>query len=465
MRRAGKLRHALLGLAGCLSLSGLAFGQGSPWVSLSRDDLAPCEDTLAQFQSRWLSSLAIVRNSACANDEQDECSRLSTLMNAWQEMSPADFMMEAPSDCPGCGNAHMIDQYVDAEYSASVPFIIMTASGTRPGTPPRTGGVGDARDFEPAVRHCLAGLWVAKLFATGQTLSEVKLTADEAGFYDTTPDAFADRVRDLTQVYGGSVASARPARPVPAPAPGPAPPAADPVRAAIRACGDPDLSPQSRIEACSIAIAADVAGAERVLAYWARSVMRLEAGDIGGAIADADIAGELQAEDYSVQNARCWSRAVGAVELETARQACTMAIRLAPEEASVHDSRGLVGLRQQRWSDALSDYSEALVRSPDFASALYGRGLAALGMGLREQADADLLRAVAVDPGIAAEYQGLGLTPQALAPALAPAGAAAAGAASAPKNRATKSRSPRAARPKADPTGAPLAPSPGPTPQ
>lgn len=463
------LRHAFLGLAGCLSLSGLAFGQTLPWVSLGKADLAPCEDTLRQFQSRWISSLGLIRKSACDNDNTDECAGLSARIDAWQEMSPSDFMMDAPSDCPGCGNAHMIDQYVDPEFSASVPFIILTASAPRPGAPPRTGELEDARNFEPVVRHCLAGLWVAKLFSSGQTLSEVKLTADEASFYDTTPEAFAARVRDLTLAHGAGASSARRVTPGGAPAPGPALSAGDPVRAAIGACGDPERAPQARIDACSAAIAGRVAGAELVLAYWARSVMRLETGDVGGAIADADSAGELQAEDYSVQNARCWSRAVGAVELDTARQACTLAIQLAPEEASVHDSRGLVGLRQQRWAEAVSDYSQALLLSPDFSSALYGRGLAALGMGLREQADADLSRAVAVDPEIAAEYQALGLSPQAVSPA----GRAATGARSAPPaspapsappNGSSKSRSPKAVLPKAGPAGAPLPPSPRQTP-
>jgi tetratricopeptide (TPR) repeat protein len=178
-----------------------------------------------------------------------------------------------------------------------------------------------------------------------------------------------------------------------------------------------DLSARKRVDACTTAINGKVEGFEMVLALWARSISRLEDGDVDGAIEDADRAADLHGQDYSVQNARCWARAVGNIELNVARQACTLAIRLAPGEASVYDSRGLVGLRQENWNDAWSDYDDALSLSPDFASALYGRGLAALGLGRIDDGEDDIAYALDLDPSIGEEYESFGIYAEDLAAA------------------------------------------------
>lgn len=403
------LRGVVLGIAGALALTGTALAQTMPWVSLAKGDLGACTDTIKQFQTRWLSAVAYDRDEACATTDAELCSLLKAWHDDWKTMAPADFMMDAPADCEDCVEERMIDEFIDPAFRAAVPVIIVQAAGAKPAAPALKKDHTDGYAFMPVVYHCLSGLWVEKLFKSGQTLAGVKITADEGRYLKTTPEAFDGMVRSLTAKYGKAPAAGTPKPAVPKPPP--PKPQVDSVRVAVRDCGNADLAPPKRIAACTKAIDAKVQGAELVLAYWARSVMKLEDGDVEGAIDDADVAGDLYGQDYSVQNARCWSRAVGGIDLDTARQACTLAIRLAPDEASVYDSRGLVGLRQERWMDAWNDYDEAVYISPDFASALYGRGLAALGLGRMDEARADLEEALDLDPSIGEEYAGFGIEP------------------------------------------------------
>lgn len=412
------LRGLVLGAATALALTGTALAQTMPWVSLAKGDLAPCTDTLKQFQTRWLSSVAFDRDKACAAKDAELCTLLKDWYNDWQAMSPADFMMDAPADCEDCVEDRMIDEFVDPAFRAAVPVIVVKAASAKPAAPVLKKDHMDGYAYMPVVYHCLSGLWVEKLFKSGQSLANVRITAQEGGYLKVTPQQFDGMVRSLTQKYGagtapatsgdtGGLDGAPPPKPAP-PKPAPKPPGVD-VRAAVRDCGNLELPARKRVDACTKAINAKVEGFEMVLALWARSISRLEDGDVDGAIEDADRAADLHGQDYSVQNARCWARAVGNLELDVARQACTLAIRLAPGEASVYDSRGLVGLRQESWNDAWKDYDAAVDLSPDFASALYGRGLAALGLGRIDDAEEDIAYALDLDPKIGAEYDKFGI--------------------------------------------------------
>lgn len=111
-----------------------------------------------------------------------------------------------------------------------------------------------------------------------------------------------------------------------------------------------------------------------------------------------------------VQNERCWERALANQDLQTARAACDASLRIDPNSPDVLDSRGMVGLRQQRWQDAWNDYNAALSGEP-FASALYGRGVSAMRLGRASAGRADLARAAQLDPAIAQTFVGYGITP------------------------------------------------------
>jgi hypothetical protein len=68
----------------------------------------------------------------------------------------------------------------------------------------------------------------------------------------------------------------------------------------------------------------------------------------------------------------------------------------------------LVGLRQGRWQHAWDDYNEAVTADAGMMGSLYGRGLAALGLGRTAEGEADIAKAQAA----AGEFADLGLTPE-----------------------------------------------------
>ena len=145
--------------------------------------------------------------------------------------------------------------------------------------------------------------------------------------------------------------------------------------------------------------------------YSYRSSLRLDHGDFPGAIEDADRAAELSPEDPAFHNDRCWTRAVANIDLVEARAACDRSLAIAPNDAAVLDSRGLVGLRQGRFQEAWNDYAAAVRLEPDRAAYLYGRGLAAMRLGRRDEGRADLVTALGMDPEVAAMFAKWGLRP------------------------------------------------------
>lgn len=77
----------------------------------------------------------------------------------------------------------------------------------------------------------------------------------------------------------------------------------------------------------------------------------------------------------------------------------------------VLDSRGLVHLRLGQNDAAIDDYDEALRRRPKTDWSLYGRGLAKQRMGQRAEGDADIAAALALNPGMSAEFKRYGIIP------------------------------------------------------
>lgn len=139
--------------------------------------------------------------------------------------------------------------------------------------------------------------------------------------------------------------------------------------------------------------------------------------DYARAIADADRAAQIAPDRSIYHNGRCWWRAVARVDLATARAACDRAIGNPDEGADVEsraghlDSRGLLNLREDKWAEAWADYDAALRLNPDFAHALYGRGVAAIRAGRVDEGRADIQRALEIDDGIGDFYAGFGVSP------------------------------------------------------
>jgi regulator of sirC expression with transglutaminase-like and TPR domain len=70
-----------------------------------------------------------------------------------------------------------------------------------------------------------------------------------------------------------------------------------------------------------------------------------------------------------------------------------------------------VQLRRKQYDKALSDFNDTLEIQPRFASAIYARGLARIGMGDRTAGEADLQAALAMEPRVGSLFLDVDLGP------------------------------------------------------
>lgn len=152
-------------------------------------------------------------------------------------------------------------------------------------------------------------------------------------------------------------------------------------------------------------------------AYTARGYAHLRLGAHDLAIADLDRAGQHDRRDSDILNGRCWARAIASVELDAARRLCNRALALRPDNPAFLDSRGLVELKSQRFDRAFADYDASFRWDPESAHTLFGRGLAAIGLGRRAEGETDIARALAMDAGVGECYRRYGVSPDLLPPA------------------------------------------------
>lgn len=151
-----------------------------------------------------------------------------------------------------------------------------------------------------------------------------------------------------------------------------------------------------------------------VAAYLTRGDAYEKKGGNARAMSDYDMAIMLDPKDADPYNYRCWLRAIQGLDLGAARADCDTAIQLKNDDSNSLDSRGLVGIKQEKFAYAWADYDAAVRAKPDMASALYGRGIAALRLGRLADGKADLARAAELDPNIAKTYLGYGVAPDAV---------------------------------------------------
>jgi tetratricopeptide (TPR) repeat protein len=116
-------------------------------------------------------------------------------------------------------------------------------------------------------------------------------------------------------------------------------------------------------------------------------------------------------EQAAALNLRCRLRGLLNQDLPKAAEDCEAALKRAPGDPSVLESRGLLRLRQGDFDRAIADYNASLKIEPTRAWALYGRGLARLKKGLTADGQADLKAAEAISPRIADAAAKRGLTP------------------------------------------------------
>ena len=161
------------------------------------------------------------------------------------------------------------------------------------------------------------------------------------------------------------------------------------------------------------AIDAKVAAAPNEAADYEilRAVVLADSGQTARAIALIDARLARNADDSTLLNERCWTRATANVELSQALADCEQAVARAPDNPAILDSRAFVKLRMGQYDAAIADEDAALAHNPDHPAALYTRGIARLRKGDREGGERDLAAARRLVFDIDATYRDYGVTP------------------------------------------------------
>ncbi|WLA54349.1 caspase family protein [Bradyrhizobium diazoefficiens] len=125
------------------------------------------------------------------------------------------------------------------------------------------------------------------------------------------------------------------------------------------------------------------------------------------AMQDFDVVIRRDPRDAQALNNRCWTRAATG-DLQGALADCNLALQLDPGLNDAFDSRGLVNLKLGRTAEAIKDYTDAIQRNPRSSSSLFGRGVATRKSG--GDGASDIALAKSMDPNIAKEFAGYGVT-------------------------------------------------------
>ncbi len=109
-------------------------------------------------------------------------------------------------------------------------------------------------------------------------------------------------------------------------------------------------------------------------------------------------------------NSICYSLASEGLALDRALAKCDAALKLAPSNAAILDSRAFTLMRLGRSAEALTAYNAALAANPRVPDSLYGRGLVEARLGLRTESLRDIQAALAIKPQVAKFFAKMGLT-------------------------------------------------------
>lgn len=115
--------------------------------------------------------------------------------------------------------------------------------------------------------------------------------------------------------------------------------------------------------------------------------------------------------DAVLLNERCWLRTVNNDNLDAALADCNASLLAQPNDANVHDSRGLVFYKRGDFAAALADYEAAVALEPQRGHFLFGRGLARNALGMTAEGAADQARAEELEPGVARTYESYNILP------------------------------------------------------
>jgi tetratricopeptide (TPR) repeat protein len=157
----------------------------------------------------------------------------------------------------------------------------------------------------------------------------------------------------------------------------------------------------------SMSIAGDPS---RVDSFTNRGKALQDKGEFARALLDFDRALKLQPDNAFALNGRCWSRAVLKIELAAALADCNAGVEAGGVEiANTLNTRGFVHYRRREYREAIASYDASLEHN-SIASSYYVRGLSKRALG-EPDADADIAKALSLEPGVRERYAGYGVAP------------------------------------------------------
>jgi tetratricopeptide (TPR) repeat protein/predicted aspartyl protease len=115
----------------------------------------------------------------------------------------------------------------------------------------------------------------------------------------------------------------------------------------------------------------------------------------------------------NARNGRCRARAILGQDLPLALKDCNFAVShsLKGSNPEMFDTRALVHLRLGEFGKSIDDYDVAIKMNPQFANALYGRGIAKIKRKNIADGEADFATAEKITPKIADEFKAIGIVP------------------------------------------------------
>lgn len=138
-------------------------------------------------------------------------------------------------------------------------------------------------------------------------------------------------------------------------------------------------------------------------AYAKRGAAYMEMGKFREAVADFDQA-LIYGPNADVYNNRCFARARMDGVLNAARSDCEKSLKLEPGKIYALDSLAFVSFKQGDYVGAIAAYDGVLAQDPNYAPALYIRGVTKVRRGDFINGHADINAARRADPQIARTY-------------------------------------------------------------
>lgn len=141
-----------------------------------------------------------------------------------------------------------------------------------------------------------------------------------------------------------------------------------------------------------------------------RGVAHTRLGQADKAEADFALARKASTRPMDLNNL-CFEMASQNVALPTALSVCEESLMQKPDSYPTLDSKAFTLMRMKRFREALVAYDQALAVYAKGPDALYGRGIAKMRLGDKAGGRVDIQAALALDPGMAAHFARLDMTP------------------------------------------------------